>query len=407
MPVVAGRTHIPSTPIPILHKQPILSAISGSKSPALLPFQNSVDTTFHEIDKFQNQRRHDNAETRSSLSIPADNFKSTSETNGGHLEVPDSHLGSHATTMYRDSADMSRFEEGSLGHPNGDVIRSFSSKNHCGPRPLIGNNDNLGTLNSTSQERSLLEDANGGITSFDFMGPKVLTHFRSRRRPRSVEGRHQRHLAREGYDTTTSSEGSEADTLNSSPHDSQAGPRVDRVKEGAQQSLDQESLWVEFERLDSELQGMKRGVGSTSPFETILGPSHSQRSTSDAAVSNDAPLIGSRGIAAVPVSNSSKSSFNSCSSPLQLRSKTSAMISSDSRHSQSQNYNLSWRSSNAGSTDDVGLQEVDMTKLTGSDLSDHSSVVSRRSTASTRRKPRFGSLFGTRQTQPRAVVDWK
>jgi hypothetical protein len=163
----------------------------------------------------------------------------------------------------------------------------------------------------------------------------------------------------------------------------------------------------EFERLDSELQGMKRGVESTSPFETILGPSYSQRSTSDAAVSKDVSLRGSRGTAEVPVSNSSKSSFNSCSSPLQLRSKTSAMISSDSRHSQSQNYNLSWRSSNAGSADDVGLQEVDITRLNGSDLSDHSSVISRRSTSSTRRKPRFDSLIGTRQTQPRAVVDWK
>jgi hypothetical protein len=244
MPVVAGRTHIPSTPIPILHKQPILSALSGSKSPALPPFQNGVDATFHEIDKFQNQRRHDSVDTRSSLSIPADDFKSTSESNGGYLEVPDSHLGSHATTMYRGSADMSRSEGVSLGHPNGDVIRSFSSKKHGGPRTLVDNNDNLESLNSTCQEQLPLEDGDGGIASFGFMGPKVLTHFRSRRRPRSIEGRHQRHLAREGYDTTTSSEGSEADTFNNSPLYPQARSRVDRLKEGAQQSLDQESLWV-------------------------------------------------------------------------------------------------------------------------------------------------------------------
>lgn len=405
MPVVAGRTHVPSTPIPILHKQPIPSAVSGSKSPAEAQLQYDADAAILDTEKLQNQHRDDNGDANScSLMTSAADSKSTSESNEGQLEVSDCYSGSHATTMYKNSADLLRIDGVSLGHPNGDVIRSFSSKKHRGPKtPLVDNNDYLGTVNSTTQEQPTSTD--GDVVSSGFTGHKVLTHFRSRRRPRQVEGRHQRHLVREGYDTTTGSEGSEAEALNHSPQDYQAAFRLDGVKEGAQQSVDQESLWVEFERLDNELQGMKRGVESPSPFEAILGGGHSQRSVSDASDGKDVRQLGFRGISEGPISTSSKSS-NGFLSPLHFRLKSSVKSSSGSRHNLSQS-NLMLPSSNPGSSDGLGSHEVDVTKLAGSDLSDNSSVVSTRSSSSSRRKPRFNSLIGTRQSQARAVMDWK
>jgi len=251
MPVVAGRTHVPSTPIPILHKQPILSAGPVIKSPALAQLQHCSDAVIHESEKFQNHHRHDNVDgSTCSLMTPVDDWKSNFQGNGGHSEVTDSHYSSHAT-MYKNPADLLRIDGVGLGHTNGEVARSFPSKKVRGPRtPAVGNNNGyLGITNSTGQEQPSFKD---GLVSSGSTGPKVLTHSRSRRRPRSAESRHQRYWTREGYDTTTGSEGSEAEACNLSPHNNQARPALDRVTEGAQQPLDQESLrmvnssWVVF-----------------------------------------------------------------------------------------------------------------------------------------------------------------
>lgn len=255
MPVVAGRTHVPSTPIPILHKQPILSAVSGSKSPAVAQLQYGSDTVLHDSDRFHNQHRHDNVDGNTcTLMTAADDWKSTFQGNGGHSEVNDNHYGSHPT-MYKNPADLLRIDGVGLGHTNGDVVRSFTSKKVRGPRTptVVDNNGNIGIANSTGQEQPSFKDVGDGLVSSGFTLPKVLTHPRSRRRPRSAESRQQRYWTREGYDTTTGSEGSEAEPCNHSLHDNQARPRLDRVREGAQQSLDQESLrmvrsltWVVF-----------------------------------------------------------------------------------------------------------------------------------------------------------------
>jgi len=157
----------------------------------------------------------------------------------------------------------------------------------------------------------------------------------------------------------------------------------------------------EFERLDNELQGMKRGTESPSTFEA----DHLERVVPEASDGKDVQPPGWRSSSELPVSTSKS---NGAVSPLNLPSKASSVSNSESRHSQSQHSNSSWQSCNPGSTDELGSQEVDVAKLTGSDLSDsYSSVISRRSTSSARRKPRFDSQTGARQAQPRATVDWK
>ncbi|KAG0625210.1 hypothetical protein M758_2G036500 [Ceratodon purpureus] len=403
MPVVAGRTHVPSTPIPILHKQPILSSVSGSKSPAVAQLQYCSDTVLHDSERFHTQHRHDNVDGNTcTLMTAADDWKSTSQGNGGHSDVNDNHYGSHPT-VYKNPADLLRIDGVGLGHTNGDVVRSFTSKKVRGARPpsVVDNNGYIGIANSTGQEQPNFKDVGDGLVSSSFTLPKVLTHPRSRRRPRSAESRHQRYWTREGYDTTTGSEGSEAEPCNLSPHDNQARPRLDRVKEGAQQPLDQESLRMEFERLDNELQDLKRGIETPS---TIEG-SNPETVTSDATNGKDVRQAGYRSSSELPTI-ATKSSNGSLS--LHLPLKAPSVSNSESRHSLSQHSNSSWQSGNPGSTDEVGSQEVDVTKLTGSDLSDsYSSVISRRSTSSARRKPRFDSQTGARQSQPRAIVDWK
>lgn len=212
LPVVAGRTHVPSTPIPILHKQPILGGGPVTKQPpALAQLQHGSDAGIHD--------RH--VDDTCSLMTSADEWKATSQGNGGGLSEPDSHNSSHAP-MYRNPADLLRIDGVGLGGhtttTNGDVVRSFSSKKFRGPRtPAVGtsttNNGNLGIgANSTTgqeQQPGTVKDGQG--LSSGFAGPKILTHSRSRRRPRSAESRHQRYWTREGYDTTTGSEGSEAE----------------------------------------------------------------------------------------------------------------------------------------------------------------------------------------------------
>lgn len=96
-----------------------------------------------------------------------------------------------------------------------------------------------------------------------------------------------------------------------------------------------------------------------------------------------------------------------------LNSKGPSSVSNVSETSRHSNSNSSWQSCN-------NPDEVDVTgKLTGSDLSDSyshsSSVMSRRSTSSARRKPRFdshsaghGASQRQSQQQARAIVqDWK
>jgi hypothetical protein len=156
----------------------------------------------------------------------------------------------------------------------------------------------------------------------------------------------------------------------------------------------------EFERLDNELQDMKRGIETPSTFEAV----HLDRVVLDASDGKE--------VQQQPGYRSSSSELptksNGSLSPLNLPLKASSVSNSESRHSQSQHSNSSWQSCNLGSTEELGSQEVDVTKLTGSDLSDsYSSVISRRSTSSSRRKPRFDSQTGARQSQPRAIVDWK
>lgn len=404
MPVVAGRTHVPSTPIPILHKQPILSAVSGSKSPVVAQLQYCSDTVLHDSERFHNQHRHDNADGNTcSLMTAADDWKSNFQGNGVQSEVNDSHYSGHPT-MYKNPADLLRIDGVGLGHTNGDVVRSFTSKKVRGLRTpsVVDNNGYIGLANSTGQEQPRFKDIGDGLVSSGFTGPKVLTHPRSRRRPRSAESRHQRYWTREGYDTTTGSEGSEAEPCNHRPHDNQARPRLDRVKEGAQQPLDQESLRMEFERLDNELQDLKRGVDTPSTIEA----GHPEIVTSDATDSKDVRQVGYRSSSDLPTTTTKFP--NGSVSPLQFPLKAPSVSNSESRHSQSQHSNSSWQSGNPGSTDEVGSQEVDVTKLTGSDLSDsYSSVISRRSTSGARRKPRFDSQTGARQSLPRAIVDWK
>lgn len=158
----------------------------------------------------------------------------------------------------------------------------------------------------------------------------------------------------------------------------------------------------EFERLDNELQDMKRGIETPSTFEAV----HADRAVSDASDGKEVQQPGSRSSSELPTT-ATKS--NGSLSPLNPPLKAPSVSNSESRHSQSQHSNSSWQSGNPGSTtDELGSQEVDVTKLTGSDLSDsYSSVISRRSTSSSRRKPRFDSQTGARQSQPRAIVDWK
>lgn len=158
----------------------------------------------------------------------------------------------------------------------------------------------------------------------------------------------------------------------------------------------------EFERLDNELQDLKRGIETPSTFEA----DHSDTVISDATDGKDVRQAGYRSNADLPTTATKAS--NGSLFPPQLSLKASSVSNSESRHSLSQHSNSSWQSGNPGSTDEVGSQEVDVTKLIGSDLSDsYSSVISRRSTSSGRRKPRFDSQTGARQSQPRAIVDWK
>ena len=242
MPVVAGRTHGPSTPIPILHKQPLLSGVPGSKPSCVAQLQLCSDTLLHERERFHNQQRHDNADSNScSLMTPADDWKSTFPGNGGHSEVIDNHYGSHPT-VYKNPADLLRIDGVGLGHTNGDVVRTFTSKKIRGTRTpaVVDNNGNIGIAHSTGQEQPTFKDVGDGLVSSGFTGTRVLS--RSRRRPRSAESRQQRYWTREGYDTTNGSEVSEAEACNHSPHDNRAMHRLDRVKEGAQQPVDQDSL---------------------------------------------------------------------------------------------------------------------------------------------------------------------
>lgn len=246
MPVVAGRTHVPSTPIPILHKQPTQSAVAGSKSPAAVQLQYCSDAVLDDSERFHSEHRYDNGDGNTcSLMTPADEWKGTFQENGGHSEVNDHQYGSHPA-MYKNSADLLRIDGVGLGHTNGDIAKPVTSKKVRGPRSftpsVVDNNGYIGTPNSTGQEQPSFKDGGDGLISSGFTGPKVLTHPKSRRRPRSAESRHQRHWTREDYDTTNGSEESEAEPCNHSPHDNQARPRLDRVKEGAQQPLDQESL---------------------------------------------------------------------------------------------------------------------------------------------------------------------
>jgi hypothetical protein len=158
----------------------------------------------------------------------------------------------------------------------------------------------------------------------------------------------------------------------------------------------------EFERLDNELQDLKRGVDTHSTIEA----GHPEIVTSDATDSKDVRQVGYRSSSDLPTTATKFP--NGSVSPLQFPLKAPSVSNSESRHSQSQHSNSSWQSGNPGSTDEVGSQEVDVTKLTGSDLSDsYSSVISRRSTSGARRKPRFDSQTGARQSLPRAIVDWK
>lgn len=157
----------------------------------------------------------------------------------------------------------------------------------------------------------------------------------------------------------------------------------------------------EFERLDNEFQDMKRGIETPSTFEA----DHLERVVLDASDGKDVQQPGYRSSSEL---RTSATKSNGSLSPLTLPLKTSSVSNSESRHSQSQHSNSSWQSCNPGSTDELGSQEVDVTKLTGSDLSDsYSSVISRRSTSSARRKPKLDSQTGARQSQPRAIMDWK
>lgn len=240
MPVVAGRTHIPSTPIPILHKQPALT--SGLKSPALSQLQSCADVCSNaENDKCQSQLRQDNDDSATCSSMtPDDEWKSpSSQGYGGYSQAAESHC-----RMFKNSSEMLRVDGVGLGHSNGDTMKSFSSKKLRGSKTpsLVDSNGCLGLLNTVGQDQSSSKVNGDGFLSPAFMAPKLLTHSRSRRRPRSAESRHQRRWTRDGYDTTTGSEGSEVETYSHNWQESQARPQLDRVKEGTQQPLDNELL---------------------------------------------------------------------------------------------------------------------------------------------------------------------
>ena len=160
-------------------------------------------------------------------------------------------------------------------------------------------------------------------------------------------------------------------------------------------------IWLvqEFERLDNELQDMKRGIVTPSTFEADLP---------EIVISNGKDLRQAGHKSNSDLLTTAAKYLNGFLPPLQVPLKASSMSNSESRHSQSQHSISSWQSGNPGSIDENGSQEADVTKLTGSDLSDsYSSVFSRRSTSSARRKPRFDSQTATRQSQPRSIVDWK
>lgn len=158
----------------------------------------------------------------------------------------------------------------------------------------------------------------------------------------------------------------------------------------------------EFERLDNQVQDMKRGIETPSTLEAErvqVGASDGKDVQQNAGYRSGSELL--------PPTAAATGRANGSLSLLNLPLKGSSVSNSESRHSQSVHSNSSWQSCNP--------DEVDVTgKLTGSDLSDsysHSSVISRRSTSSARRKPRFDSHSGggasQRQSQARAIVDWK
>ncbi|CAM6024935.1 unnamed protein product [Sphagnum balticum] len=264
IPMVAGHTHAPSTPIPILHKQPILNTSSG-RFPTLGQQQTGPDTNM--VPEYRNQGSRSGCEegdtATCSQKTTRDDRKNLSPRGDG--EQPQ--LGFIPSWLqpstYWTCTDSLRV---GLGHVNGDDIGSYTSEklrlsrtpwsvdSACSGRLGTVHIDTLSGGNMMAND-PLLPATNGH---------RMLTPSRSRRRPRSAESEHQRRWLHERDGSTTGidagSEQSETEDFDHSWVETQARAHIQKVQGGSHLSIDNHLLRKELSRLDSELQDLKRGI---------------------------------------------------------------------------------------------------------------------------------------------------
>lgn len=231
MPVVAGRTHVPSTPIPILHKQPSQATASGNKqlAPGQQQSDDAVVTSEYEDCGNQPWRELDD----SAPGTPHDENNSL-----GYGDHPRAESSTSPSANYESPADLREDGEGSVQI----IENNLGNKKLRGPRSVQSvESAGSASVNTIGLEQSSWKNGGDGpsTSSPTLMVPRTSTYARSRRRPRSAE-RWQQHM-HERYETTTgtdvASEGSEAGADNDSSHDNQSRDHFDRAQSADNQLL--------------------------------------------------------------------------------------------------------------------------------------------------------------------------
>ncbi|CAM6033689.1 unnamed protein product [Sphagnum compactum] len=427
IPMVAGHSHAPSTPIPILHKQPILNTSSG-RFPTLGQQQTGPDTNM--VPEYRNQGSRPGCEegdtATCSPKTTRDDWKNLSPRGNG--EQPQ--LGFIPSWLqpstYWTCTDSLRV---GLGHVNGDGIGSYTpEKLRLSRTPWSVDSACSGRLGTVHIDTS----SGGNMMVNDPLLPatnehRILTPSRSRRRPRSAESEHQRRWLHERDGSTTGidagSEGSETEDFDHSRVETQARAHLQKVEGGSHLSIDNHLLRKELSRLDSELQDLKRGINQKTTSLLNGSKIHASPMHSTDFKNTRRPVTWTSTSAPKLTVNQVISNGSQASAPITLNIYSPVMHSSGRVHrNQYTPFSVfstpplsdvqPWKQVGSDDQGGVGLEEAISAKVlqpTQSDLNESYNVVnSRKPTLIDQRRSKFENLpNGVCHVSTGNAAEWK